>query len=242
MTSLAQEINPALAPWTIMDVLQSWGNTWLWENISMARGYDWLHETIMDGSLLVVTDGLYICELYPTLCSAAFVLECKKGQGRLIGSFSESLRVANAYQGELHGLMAVHLILLSADRIHRSLVGGVEVGALRQVTDLPAYQIPSCCKHSNILKNILVNCRTLSFTTHYLHMKAHQDDSTLFTNLSQQAQLNCICNHTTKQHIAINRPGSCMSGCMSPLEPIGMFIQGEKLTSDTSKLFQFWAH
>ncbi len=166
MTSLAHEVTPALAPWTFMDVLQSWGNTRLWENISMARGYNWLHEAITDGSLLVVTDGSYIRELYPNLCSATFVLECKKGQGHLIGSFLESLQVANAYRGELLGLMAVHLILLNVDRIHGSLAGSVEVvsnclGALRRVTDLPAYQIPSCCKHSDILKNILVNCRKI---------------------------------------------------------------------------------
>ena len=67
----------------------------------MDGGYDWLHEAITDGSLLAVTDGLYICELYPNLCSAAFMLECKKGQGGLIKSFLESLRVANAYPGEL---------------------------------------------------------------------------------------------------------------------------------------------
>jgi hypothetical protein len=29
---------------------------------------------------------------------------------------------------------------------------------------------------------------------------------------------------------------------MFPLEPIGMFIQGEKLTSDTGKLLQFWVY
>ena len=29
---------------------------------------------------------------------------------------------------------------------------------------------------------------------------------------------------------------------MFPLEPIGMFIQGEKLTSDTGKLLRFWVH
>jgi hypothetical protein len=222
-------------------------SSWLWENISMAGGYDWLLEAITDGSLLAVTDGSYIRELYPNLCSAAFVLECKKGQGCLIGSFLESLRVANTYRGELLGLMAVQLILLSADRIHGSLLGGVEVvsnclGALRWVTDLRAYQIPSRCKNSDNLKNILVNCCTLSFTIHYLHEKAHQDDSTSFINLSRKAQLNCICDHTTKQRIAINGPGNGTSGRMFPLEPIEMFSQGEKLTSNTGKLLQFWAH
>ena len=62
----------------------------------------------------------------------------------------------------------------------------------------------------------------LSFTIHYLHVKAHQDDSMSFTNLSRQAQLNCICNHIAKQRIAIDGPGCGTSGRMFPLEPIGM--------------------
>jgi hypothetical protein len=97
LTSQAQEATPAQTHKTFMDVLYSWGNTWLWDNILMAGGHNWLHEAIQDRSLLAVTDGSYIHEQYPNFCSAAFVFKCKKGQGRLIGSFSESLRVANAY-------------------------------------------------------------------------------------------------------------------------------------------------
>jgi hypothetical protein len=68
-------------------------------------------------------------------------------------------------------------------------------------------------------------------------VRAHQDDSTLFKNLSRKAQLNCICNHTAKQCIAIDGSGHCQSGSLFLLEMIGMFIQGEKLTSDTGDLF-----
>ncbi len=84
-------------PTTFLEVLESWGNTWLWDNMSVSGGTEWIGQSILDGSLVAVTDGLYIRELYPHLCSAAFVLECSKGQGRVIGSFSESLAVANAY-------------------------------------------------------------------------------------------------------------------------------------------------
>ncbi len=127
LTSLAQEATPAPTPKSFMDVLYSWGNMWLWDNISIAGGYNWLHKAIQDGSLLAVTDGSYIRKQYLNLCSAAFMLECKKGQGRLIGSFLETLQVANAYQRELLGLMAIHLILLSADKINGALVGSAEV-------------------------------------------------------------------------------------------------------------------
>ncbi len=214
LTSLAKEATPPQTPRTFMEVLCLWGNTWLWDNILMAGECDWLHKVIKDGSLIAVTDGSYIQEQYPNLCSAAFVFECNKGQGCLIGLFSESLRVANAYQGELLGLMAIHLILLSIDKINGAINGSAEIvsnclGALQRITELPPYRIPSCCEHSDILKNILVNCQALSFTVHYRHVRAHQDNSTSFKNLSRKAQLNCICNHTAKQRIAIDGSGHC---------------------------------
>jgi hypothetical protein len=90
-------------------------------------GYNWLHEAITDSTLLTVTDGSYIRKRYPDLCSATFVLECTKGCGRMIGLFSKFSQVANTYRGELLGLMAIHLILLSIDRIHGAIAGNVEV-------------------------------------------------------------------------------------------------------------------
>jgi hypothetical protein len=108
-------------PATILKVLELWGNTWLWENMSMSGETEWLHHSISDESLVAMTDCSYTRELYPNLCSAAFVLECNKGQGRIVGSFSERLAVANAYQGELLGLMAIHLLLLSVNKIYPTL-------------------------------------------------------------------------------------------------------------------------
>ncbi len=58
-----------------------------------------------------VTDGSYMKELYPYLNSAAFVLECSKGRGRLTGSFVKQTPNAGSYQGEILGHMAIHLLL-----------------------------------------------------------------------------------------------------------------------------------
>ena len=91
---------PDTTPTTFLGVLKSWGNTWLWENMTVSGGTEWIRHSINDGSLVAVTDGSCIRELYPNLCSAAFILECSKGRGRIVGSFSERMDVANAYQGE----------------------------------------------------------------------------------------------------------------------------------------------
>jgi hypothetical protein len=66
-------------PTTFLEVLESWGNTWLWDNMSVLGRMEWIGQSILDGSLVAVTDGSYIKEIYPHLCSAAFVLKCGKG-------------------------------------------------------------------------------------------------------------------------------------------------------------------
>jgi len=234
-------------PSTFLEVLESWGNTWLWEHVTVTGGTEWIHLSIHDGSLVAVTDGSYIRELYPKLCSAAFVIECANGRGRIVGSFSERLKVANAYRGELLGLMAIHLMLLSVNKVHPTLTGSVEIvsdclGAMNRVSSLPPYRIPSRCRHSDILKNILVNCGDLTFTTHYSHIKAHQDDLTPFHNLNRKAQLNCICDHAAKFRIIKDGQEEAASGQLFPLETIGVFVRGEKMTSDTGGQIRYWAH
>ncbi len=137
--------------------------------MSIKGGTGWIARAITDGVLVAITDGSYIRQIYPYLCSAAFVLECLHSRGRLISSFKEASKAANAYRGELLGLMAIHLLLVSMNRVHKSLSGSAKVvsdclGALHQVTYLPPYQIPSRCKHLDILKYILVNCQNLTFS------------------------------------------------------------------------------
>ena len=99
---------------------------------------------------------------------AAFVLECSKGRERLMGSFVEKTPNAGSNRGELLGLMAIHLILQSLNEVFTDLRGSVHIysdclGALNKVKNLPPYCIPTKCSHSDILKNIMVNCSNLTF-------------------------------------------------------------------------------
>ena len=81
LTYLAPAAIPPSVPQSFLEVLQSWGNTWLWDNILIVGEFNWLHKAIRDGTLVVVTDGSNIRKLYPNLCSVVFVVECAKGQG-----------------------------------------------------------------------------------------------------------------------------------------------------------------
>jgi hypothetical protein len=229
LLSTTSTAEPDTTPTTFLGVLKSWGNTWLWENMSVSGGTVWIQHSINDGSLVAVTDGLYIRELYPNLCSAAFVLECSKGQGRIVGSFSERMDVANAYRGELLDLMVIHLILLSMNKINPKLKGRVEIisdclGAMKRVSCLPPYRIPLQCRHSDILTNILVHCRDLRFATYYTHIKAHQNNHTSFQNLDRKAQLNCICDHAAKFCIAMDGQFRPAPDELFPLKTVGVYV------------------
>jgi hypothetical protein len=208
---------------------------------------EWISKAIQDQSLVVVMDGSCIRQLCLNLCSVAFVLECAKGCKKIIRSFSESTLAANEYRGDLLGQMAIHLLLVSLNRVHNTLVGSVEVvsdclGALRRVVHLLPYQIPLHCKHSDILKNICVNCRDLTFILYYLHIKAYKDDNVACNKLSWKLQLNCICNHLAKQRISKSAQQQQQDSQLFPLEPISIFIKGTKLSSSTGQQICFHAH
>ncbi len=89
----------------------------MWENLYWVGDDHWIAEVIEDGTLIAVTDGYYMKDLYPNIHSAALLLECTKGHGRLWCSFPEASEIACSYRGKLVGLMAIHLILLSVNEV-----------------------------------------------------------------------------------------------------------------------------
>jgi hypothetical protein len=71
----------------LLDVLRGWEHTWIWNEMKVVGGTEWLSQAIVGGTLIAVTDGSYIQEHYPDLCFAAFILECTHCGGRVVGHF-----------------------------------------------------------------------------------------------------------------------------------------------------------
>jgi hypothetical protein len=51
-----------IAPTDFLDVLHRWGQTWIWEDLKVIGGTNWIAQAISENSLLAVTDGSYIKE------------------------------------------------------------------------------------------------------------------------------------------------------------------------------------
>ena len=245
--STADAPRDAPSPTTILEVLREWGHTWLWDSLVLVGEDSWLEQSIEAGTCVAVTDGSFIRELYPEMSSAAFILECSQGRGRILGSFAEQSSAACAYRGELMGLMAIHLILLAANTVRPRLQGHVDMysdclGAIGRVAELPPQRIPSRCQHSDILKNIMVNCKELSFGVAYHHVRAHQDDHEAYEDLIRPAQLNSNCDFMAKTALWDLDGDELPRQKTFPLEPVTMFVGDEKMTSNTSAHLRFWVH
>jgi hypothetical protein len=168
----------------------------MWEDMQLMGANGWLEAMICANTLVAVTDGSYMQALYPNMNSCAFILECLQGRGRLTGAFSEQTMVPCSYQGEPLGLMAIHLILLSINKITPDLMGLAHIfsdclGTLDKIRNLPPHHIPSKCRHSVVLKNVMLHCSLLSFVQLFSQVSVHQDNQTKFKNLPRKAQLNC---------------------------------------------------
>ncbi len=196
---------------------------------------------------IAVTDRSYTKKLFPSIHSAALVIEFQKGRGRLWCSFPEPSRVACSYRGELVDLMALHLLLLAVNETHPLLQGSVHIysdclGAPEKVKNLPPSRILANWAHSDILKNILVNCQKLSFDRLYSHVKAHQHNASNYASLLRPSQLNCTMDYHAKAVLWNITLTAQPRQEAFPLEPVSIFVGNTKVTMDSMDCLRFWAH
>ncbi len=161
------------------------------------------------------------------------------------GTFVETTPDAGSYPGELLGLMAIHLILRGVHEFRPGLTGSVHIlsdclGALNKVVNLPPYQIPTQCSHSDILKNIMINCNNLSLTRIFSYVKAHQDDGIKYGSLTRHAQLNYQMDYHAKKATweTILDPEAPTK--QFPLRPICVYLGKNNLTLDKGERLKFW--
>ena len=188
---------PKARPECLLGVLVEWGSTWMWDSLRMVGDDNWIEESICAGTCHAVTGCSYTKDLYPDMCSAAFVLEYTEGRGMIVGSFLKSSTQVYKYRGERLGLMAIHIIILVANKVDTELRVQVTIysdclGALTRVITFPANRSPTRCKHSDIPKNIMVHSQDLMFKCAYSHVKTYKDENRFFQKLEQIMQLNCL--------------------------------------------------
>eukprot|EP00804_Cyclotella_cryptica_P003924 CCRYP_016117-RA/>CCRYP_016117-RA protein AED:0.75 eAED:0.75 QI:0/-1/0/1/-1/1/1/0/1178 len=229
-----------------VDVLQAWQYPRIWKGLKYSGDGSWMFAAIRSGSLTCVSDGSFLRDLHPKTCSAAIMFECSTSGGQLSLSFADHSPSANAFRGELLGLMAIHLILHSLSTIQPHLTGQVDIysdcmGALHTLANLPPSRVPPKWKHADILKIISVHAQQIPFRRRFYHVKAHQDDALDWTTLTRPSQLNCACDVAAKREI-IESGADSPAYPQLPTETLSIVVNNLKLTSDTETVLRFTAH
>ena len=135
-------------------------------------------------------------------------------------------------------LASCEVILHSINKTAPDLTGSVRIysdclGALNKVQNLPPHSIPLKCRHSDVLKIIMIHCSSLSFTRIFSHVSAHQDNTKFFDDLSRPAQLNCAVDFGAKRALLRLNADELPRQLPYPLEMVSAWARKEKLTSDT---------
>ena len=133
----------------------------MWKSLWLLGDNDWIVDAIQEGTCVAVTYRSYIREMYPDLCSCAFILECSKGRGAeyLVPSLSNHRRWCVRIEGSClvsYGDTSYSAVI-AVNKFHPGMTGHVNIysdclGALKKIISLPADRLPSVFKHSDILK------------------------------------------------------------------------------------------
>ena len=86
-----------------------------------------------------------------------------------------------------------------------------------------------------------MNCSNLAFTRTYMHMDAHQDNEKRWDETIRQAQLNTVCDIGDKMEIYEVDDDRTIKQRPFPLDPVCIFVNGTKMTSDTGPEIRYAA-
>jgi hypothetical protein len=68
---------PSIIPLTFLAMLGTFGNSSLWDNLSVNGDGEWIHAGIEMGTLCIAHDGSYMAEEATNLCSTGVVIFCQ---------------------------------------------------------------------------------------------------------------------------------------------------------------------
>jgi hypothetical protein len=104
---------PSIIPLTFLATLATFGNSSLWDNLSVDGDGEWIRAGIEMGTLYIAHDGSYMAEEATNLCSAGVVIFCQQSRQWLKVSIAERSDAASNYHGELLDAV-ISLLILSA--------------------------------------------------------------------------------------------------------------------------------
>ena len=99
----------------------------MWEDLRLDEDPSWIVECLKNKTLMCVTDGSYMKDKAPNICSAGWVMVCKQTKRYISGTLVERLESADSYRGQCLGMLAIRLFLLAVEEYYCAISDGNKV-------------------------------------------------------------------------------------------------------------------
>ena len=233
--SSVQQINEVHEP-TLKDILQKWGDMWMWEHNDLEDDGIWLANAITDQSAMIVCDGSFQPDLTKIRGSAAWTIECTTTKKRIMGVIPSTTTTSNAYRAELTGIYVSLTYALAVCIKHKLTSGKIEIGCDNEqgiyLSSIFNDRVTTKMKHSDILRAIRTVRCSFPVKMKFTHIDGHQDDGKLYSQLDRLAQLNVDCDTLAKAALKRYHRHNTPTHDSLPHEVFIMHIRSEKVTSD----------
>ena len=228
----------------------------MWEDLRMTESPEWVAECLRNKTLICVTDSSYAKQRATEVCSAGWIMACKQTGRKISRTLVEKSQSADSYRGEMLGMLAIRLFLLAVEEYCGVITEDNKIccdnkGALFTF-EKKKKRVPKGKANTDIQRVLrTINARTKSNFVQR-HVKAHQDDIKLWSQMTYVEKLNSKCNllakeaireylaRETEQYVESTMNGVTYSPdpydkYRLPLEAACVFIEGVKQTTDMRK-------
>ncbi len=233
-TSRVPEI--VTAPTFFLETLHTFGNSSLWENLSVDGNREWIRQAVLMGSLRIAHDGSYMPEVSTAICSAGVIMYCKTSKCWLKLSIAKQLDAASNYQEELLGAVVVLLILRAATTRSDTMTHPQQVllcdnrGEISH-SNSPLQSLPEKHKQANLIRLMKLLSSTNTCQTRWDWVEGHTVEQKGWRNSTLPKRLNHQSDILAKDAlISAIAGGSLMKGDF-PFEPIRFKLSGKHVCS-----------
>jgi hypothetical protein len=156
-------------------------NHTLWLSLNFDGDGSWILDGMINRSLIIIHDGLYMQEISPLISSAATMISCAKARAQCKCTWAEQSDSTGAYHGEILGGITTQLILQAAAAGYQGSIpwvgadcnnNGVVIHGNSPNTLLSTNQTQADLLW--VFKNLVA---TRKFPVKYKYVQSHVDDS-----------------------------------------------------------------
>lgn len=198
---------------SLLDILFSFSNSTLWEDLHIDDDGEWLWQAILNGTLTSCNDGSFMKEKCKSSCSGAFILHCTATKKEARGCFVDKSPDSSNYRGELLGSLGPLLLIRAAYIANKSSISQDSIDSIPPISlhcdnrgvlfhgNAPHSSLKAEQTQADLIRLLKSYTRSVPLRIEWHHVNGHADKFKPYHELSHPEQLNVRCDRIAKKKL-----------------------------------------